>query len=185
MSAWHIKRAVQQLNAGGVIAYPTEAVFGLGCDPFDPQAVYRLLAVKNRPVGKGLILVASNWSQLSFLFHALEPQQLKTLEVTWPAPVTFTIPCLPQVPHWLRGDFDSLAVRVSAHPVVRQLCDAFGGAIVSTSANEAGRPALRHYAQVNRGLGPYLDYIVPGVTNLAAQPSEIRDLATGNVLRSA
>lgn len=185
MSQWHINRAVQQLNQGGVIAYPTEAVFGLGCDPFNPQAVYRLLSVKQRPVSKGLILVAANWSQLDFLFPALPTAQLDELKNTWPAAVTFTIPCHPEVPHWLRGDFNSLAVRVSAHPCVRKLCETFGGAIVSTSANVAGRDALRTHAAVARRLGGQIDYLVPGSTNPNSQPSEIRDLATGQVLRAS
>ncbi len=185
MSQWHINRAVQQLNRGGVIAYPTEAVFGLGCDPFDPQAVYRLLNIKQRPVSKGLILVAADWSQLDFLFPTLPAEQLSELRSTWPAAVTFTIPCHPEVPHWLRGDFSSLAVRVSAQPTVRKLCEAFGGAIVSTSANLAGREALRTSASVGRRLGGQIDYLVPGCTNPNAQPSEIRDLATGRVLRAS
>lgn len=185
MSHWHIQRATQQLKTGGVIAYPTEAVYGLGCDPFDAAAVYRLLAIKNRPVNKGLILVASEWAQLAFLFPALSAEQLATLESTWPAAVTFTIPCHADVPHWLRGDFASLAVRVSAHPTVRQLCNRFGGAIVSTSANLAGREALRNYAAVQRRLGHAVDYVVPGSTNPHAQPSQIRDLISGDILRAS
>lgn len=185
MSGWHIKRATQQLNAGGVIAYPTEAVYGLGCDPFDAAAVYRLLAIKNRPVSKGLILVASELSQLEYLLAPLSDAQRQELNTVWPAPVTYVIPCHEAVPHWLRGDFDSLAVRVSAHPTVQALCQQFGGPIVSTSANESGREALRSISAVNRRLGGYVDYVVPGTTNPAAQPSEIRDLASGAILRGA
>lgn len=185
MSACHIKRATQQLTAGGVIAYPTEAVYGLGCDPFDPLAVYRLLAIKQRPVSKGLILIASDFSQLEFLFKPLSAEQRQLLDDTWPAAVTFTIPCHDDVPHWLRGDFNSLAVRVSAHPQVRALCDSFGGAIVSTSANRSGQAALRNAAAVRRQLGSQLDYVLPGSCDLSAQPSEIRDLVSGQVLRGA
>ena len=185
MSGWHIKRATQQLNAGGVIASPTEAVYGLGCDPFDAAAVYRLLAIKNRPVSKGLILVASDLSQLEFLLAPLSDAQRQELNTVWPAPVTYVIPCHEAVPHWLRGDFDSLAVRVSAHPTVQQLCQHYGGPIVSTSANLSGQPALRTASAVQRRMGWALDYVLPGATNPAAQPSEIRDLLSGKVLRSA
>lgn len=183
MSDWHLKRAAGVIQAGGVIAYPTEAVYGLGCDPFDAVAVHRLLAIKQRPVEKGLILVASDFNQLQWLLKPLSDEQTRSLQAAWPGAVTFTIPCHENVPPWLKGHFDSLAVRVSAHPIVRALCEATGGALVSTSANVSGQPALRTSAAVNRRLGGAIDYVMPGAVGGRAAPSEIRDITTNTILR--
>lgn len=185
MSQWHIKRAVKTLRAGGVIAYPTEAVYGLGCDPFDEIAVHRLLAIKNRPVEKGLILIASDFEQVAWLLEPLTTAQTSILQNTWPGPVTFTIPCSARAPEWLRGRFHSLAVRVSDHPTVIDLCNEFGGALVSTSANVTGYQALRSSSAVMRRLGTQLDYVMPGAVGGRAGPSEIRDIANNAVLRDA
>lgn len=178
----HLDTAARIVRAGGVIAYPTETVYGLGCDPFNEAAVTRLLAVKRRPVEKGLILVAADVDQLSGLV-TLSDTDRRTLENVWPAPVTYLLPVSPAIPAWIRGRFDTVAVRVSAHPLARALAAALGTPVVSTSANRAGRPAARNRFQVARQLGAELDFIVTGEADPRGRPSTIIDLQSGRTVR--
>ncbi|MBT8419846.1 MAG: Sua5/YciO/YrdC/YwlC family protein [Gammaproteobacteria bacterium] len=180
---WHLKRVTAVLKAGGVIAYPTEAVFGLGCDPRNDEAVLRLLALKKRSVSQGLILVASRFSQLAPFIETLDPVRMREIHATWPGPVTWIFPARPATPPWLTGHHDSLAVRVSANPGVVALCESFGSALVSTSANISGLPAARNILDVRRQFGQKLDYILPGQVGGRQRPSEIRNGLTGCVLR--
>lgn len=183
MQPQQLRKIVRLLRLGGVIAYPTEAVFGLGCDPHNEAAVRRILAIKRRPAGKGLILIGADFAQLEPFLQPLDPASRARVEATWPGPVTWLLPARPEVPKWLRGRHDTLAVRVTAHPVAAAICAAWGGAIVSTSANVSGRPPARTVLAVHRELGRWLDYVVPGSTGGAAKPTEIRDLRTGRVVR--
>ena len=139
-----IAHAVDVLKNEEVIAYPTEAVFGVGCDPDSETAVSRLLVLKQRPVEKGLILIAASYEQLKPYIDdsMLTPAQRETIFSVWPGPVTFVFPAKPTTPRWLTGRFDSLAVRVTDHPLVVALCLAFGKPLVSTSANLTGQPAM-------------------------------------------
>ena len=170
--------------AGGVIAYPTEAVWGLGCDPFSEAAVSKLLQIKNRPVEKGLILVAASLDQLPALASSLTATQRRTLEETWPGPVTWLIPD-PEgsIPNWIKGEHESVAVRVSAHPLVRELCNRHGGALVSTSANDAGEPEIRSQSRLTEGFGGRIDAVIAGELGDSTETSQIRDLISGNRLR--
>ena len=173
------------LRAGGVIAHPTEAVYGLGCDPDDEQAVRRILALKRRPAAKGLILIAADFEQLRPWLLPLGTADLERVRAAWPGPVTWLLPARPEVPRWLRGDHDTLAVRVTAHPLSAQLCRAFGKPLVSTSANRASRPPARTALAVRRQLGRRgVDLILNGRLGGSSRPSEIRDLASGRVIRA-
>lgn len=184
MTSPRIRRAVACLRSGGILAYPTEAVWGLGCDPFNEQAVARLLQIKKRPVEKGMILVAASMQQLRALLQALSTEQRALLSATWPGPVTWLIPD-PQdlIPAWIKGQHDSVAVRVSGHPVVQVLCREFAGPVVSTSANLAGRRPARSRLQLLKQLGGQLDYLLPGALGDGSAPSAIRDLRSGKRLR--
>ncbi len=179
-----LKAAVQALRAGGVVACPTEAVWGLSCDPDSEQAVSRVLQLKGRPVAKGLILVAASESQLAFLLHDLPAEQRQRLSASWPGPATWLVPHRNRLQPWIHGEHDTVAVRVSDHPVVQQLCRAWGGPLVSTSANPAGARPPRQAFGVLRYFGAELDGILPGHVGDRSRPSRIRDLATGEVLRA-
>jgi L-threonylcarbamoyladenylate synthase len=179
-----LRLALQAIAAGGVIACPTEAVWGLSCDPLNPGAVQRLLALKGRSVAKGLILVAATEQQLEFLLAGLDRQSRQTLSASWPGPVTWLVPHFGRVPAWIHGEHATVAVRVSAHPVVRALCSAWGGPLVSTSANHAGSRPPREAYQVKRYFGEELDYLLPGALGHSDRPTEIRDLASGRIIRS-
>ena len=181
---WHIREAVRRLGESGVIAYPTETVFGLGCDPFNPVAVLRLLALKQRNIEQGLILIASDFAQLEPLLMPLSAAVRNRILETWPGPVTWTLPCLPEIPAWLRGSHRSLAVRLTSHPLARALCASWNGPLVSTSANRHGKPPATSALGVRMAFGDELDYILHGKVAGAGKPSEIRDGITGRVLRS-
>lgn len=181
----HFKSVCRLLRRGGVVAYPTEAVYGLGCDPHNGQAVARILELKQRPVDKGLILVAAEFCQFEALLETLPGARTAAALASWPGPYTWLWPALPTVPRWLRGHHDNIAVRVSAHPVVRELCLGFGGPLVSTSANQSGCPPARAATEVRAQFGNGVDFIVPGNVGSRSQPTEIRDLLTGAVLRGA
>jgi L-threonylcarbamoyladenylate synthase len=168
----------------GVIAYPTEAVWGLGCDPFCESAVRRVLALKQRPENKGLILVAASVKQFSWLIHDLPNQYLALLSSSWPGPTTWLVPHRGRVPSWICGEHNTVALRVSAHPVVQALCSAFGAPLVSTSANQAGKSEARYRFQVYRQFRGQLDYVAPGLVGGNRRASEIRDVVTNEVLRS-
>ncbi len=176
--------AVDHLLNGGVIAYPTEGVWGLGCDPDDELAVQRVLDLKVRPREKGLILVASHSDQFAGLLQDLPEAQQSRLKLSWPGAVTWLVPHRGRVPQWISGEHDTVALRVSAHPVVRALCDTFGGPIVSTSANRAGAQAPVTAYQVHRYFGDSVDYVVPGSVTEAGRASVIRDLLSDAVIRA-
>ncbi|MFT7683864.1 L-threonylcarbamoyladenylate synthase [Moritella dasanensis] len=180
-----ISNAVAALHNQQVIAYPTEAVFGLGCDPMNETAVLRLLTIKQRPIEKGLILIAANLAQLEHYvdLSKLTVQQIERINQTWPGPATWVMPAKAQVPKWLTGQFDSIAVRVSAHPTVQRLCLAFGGPITSTSANLTGLTPCVTTAEVTQQLAPLLGAIVDETVGELAQPTTITDAVTGRIYR--
>ena len=177
-------KAIQVLKNGGIIAYPTEAVFGLGCDPDNLDAVSRLLLIKKRPANKGLILIASDWEQLIPYLQPLMPEQIAALMATWPGPVTWLIPARESISPLLKGDHTTLAVRITAHPIACALCQQFGKPIVSTSANYSDALPCRAANEVARIFKTDIDYIVQGKTGGLARPTEIRDLLSGTVWRA-
>lgn len=177
--------AANLLRHGGVVAYPTEAVWGLGCDPRDEAATLRLLALKQREVAKGLILIAANEAQLAPFVEldALHASQRDALRASWPGPNTWIVPASPGAPRWITGEHDGIAVRVSAHPGVVALCEAFGGAVVSTSANRAGLPAAGTFDALDPAVVAGVDALLEGETGGLDRPSVIRDARSGTVLR--
>lgn len=186
MSPWHLRQAVHHLHQGGLLAYPTEAVYGLGCDPRNEEAVLRLLALKQRPWQKGLILVAADYSQLEPYLLPLSSEVEQRVFSTWPGPNTWILPARPEVPQWLRGQHRSLAVRISAHPPVAELCRAWGDALISTSANLTGRPPIKRAWQLRRQqLGHSIDAILPAELGQQRQPTAIRDGLSGALLRAS
>ena len=178
-----LDQAVSAIRAGGVIAYPTEAVWGLGCDPRNLVAVEKLLAIKQRSMAKGLIVVAANIEQLRPFLGDLTADQYQMLQAHWPGFTTFIVPASQQVPEWIKGDFESVALRVSAHPLVCELCEAFAGPLVSTSANLAGQAPAQSFEQVLTLFSPILDFVLPGDLGNASKPSSIIDISSGQVLR--
>jgi L-threonylcarbamoyladenylate synthase len=182
-SPFKVGVAANVLHAGGVIAYPTEAIWGLGCDPDNPEAVAKLLQLKQRDPAKGLILIAASIEQCHDYLVGIDPQQRAVLEASWPGPVTWLVPDNGTAPDWIRGEHDGLAIRVSAHPLVGQLCRAYGGPIVSTSANITGRSPAKSLWQVRNAFGKALDFCLNGPLGGSSCPSEIRDLRSQKTIR--
>jgi L-threonylcarbamoyladenylate synthase len=172
------------VRSGGIIAYATEAVFGLGCDPRNSAAVQRLLAVKGRSVSKGLILIAADISQLWPFIAELPGERAAQILASWPGPVTWVLPACPGIPNWLTGGRTTLAVRVTAHPGASALCHSLGSALISTSANRSARPPARNALQVMRRLGASIHYILPGGCGPLQCPTRIIDAVSGVLLRA-
>jgi len=180
---WKIKQAATVVLGGGIIAYPTETIFGLGCDPFNHHAVLRLLQIKRRQWHKGLILVAANLDQLlPFVVIPSDAIQRK-ISATRPNPTTWILPAAPATPALVTGAHHTLAIRVSSHPVVQALCREINQPLVSTSANRASLTPARSALAVRRIFGQDVDYILHGQVNPAAKPSEIRDAVSDRVIR--
>ena len=181
----NLERVITKLQQGGVIAYPTEGVFGVGCDPDNPTAIESLLAVKQRSQEKGLILIAADYAQLASYIDEtqLSAEQLATVLATWPGPYTWIMPASAKVSPWVSGQFDTVAVRVSDHPLVQQLCRQYGKPITSTSANLSGMPACKTSQEVEQQLGSSAISILYGETGGRANPTEIRDARTHQTLR--
>lgn len=180
-----LDRAVAALHAGGVIVYPTEAVWGLGCDPRQEAAVLRLLQIKRRPVEKGVIVVASGLERLHDWLDpdALPPQRRAAVLASWPGPHTWILPASQRAPAWITGCHHGIAVRISAHPLVARLCQAWEAPLVSTSANLAGMPPARRRDELDPALLQDIDGLLDGETGGLAQPTAIRDALTGDVVR--
>lgn len=180
--AFKINLANRYLRAGELIAYPTEAVYGLGCDPVNEAAVMKLLALKHRPIEKGLILIAANSAQLE-PYLELDPVLQAYLQQTDGHPVTWVMPAKTWVPFWLTGEHNSLAVRVTRHPVARRLCEVFGGPLVSTSANPAGKPSVKDLRKLRKYFpGPEF-YMLPGALGGLVKETTIINALTGERLR--
>lgn len=149
------------LEQGGVIAYPTETVFGLGVDPFNPQAVCRLLALKGRTSGKGLILLIPDASWVDTLAHATVAAR-RLMAHFWPGPLTLVLPKSTNAPPWITGDSDHIALRLSPHPTVVRLLAAWKKPLVSTSANLSGGPALRTPQAIAQQWQQKVAVVLPG-----------------------
>jgi L-threonylcarbamoyladenylate synthase len=174
---------VHVLRQGGIIAYPTESVFGLGCDPHNPNAVNRLLELKKRPATKGLILISDSFARLQPFLAPIPGDRLAIVLASWPGPVTWVIPARADVPLWLRGRHTSLAVRVTAHPLAAALCAAAEMPLVSTSANLTRHPPARTALQARIRCDNRVDYVLHGETGGQTRPTQIRDALNGRVLR--
>jgi L-threonylcarbamoyladenylate synthase len=189
MNTWHLQQARRCVEQGGVIAYPTEAVWGLGCDPNNEQALQRILDLKQRPWQKGMLLVAASLQQLDDVLLPLSVNDRQQLDATWPGPVTWVLPCVESVSPLLRGETlneqPMLAVRITAQPQLRALCQQTGP-LVSTSANPAGREPARSLVQLRQYFKPatlqqrngrnVIDFVLPGSLGDQKQPSQIRTL---------
>ncbi len=179
-----IDQAVVAVRGEGVIAYPTEAVYGLGCSPQSESAVRTILQLKSRPASAGLILIADCFERFADYVQPVADDLLARAMATWPGPVTWLFPRAAQVPDWLAGQHQTIAVRVSAHPVCAALCQALQAPLVSTSANPHGQPPALTAEQVRGYFAGTIDGIVAGSLGERARPSEIRDLQSGAIIRT-
>ena len=173
--------AAKILKSGGVIAYPSEGVFGLGCLPSDELAIKRILTIKNRNVSKGLILIASNVEQLDPWINL--PTKVSLPEPEEKYPITWIVPFSTKISKFVTGKNEGVAIRLTANPIVQSICSAVESAIISTSANFSGQPIVKNQTELKEKFSDLVDFIVPGDCGPALGSSEIRNLKTGQVLR--
>ncbi len=184
-----VAEAAKALQAGEVLAYPTEAVWGLGCDPFNEQAFSEILRLKQRPIEKGVILLAANIAQVEHLFVGLSETTKAQIIDSWTnrgpseRATTWLLPASSDIPTWIKGNHPKVAVRVTTHPLCVALCQAFGGFIVSTSANPAGLEPARSLQDSIAYFEQDLHYL-NGDLGLSQQPSRILDAVTSEVIRA-
>lgn len=184
MPSLTLPEAATFIRKGEVIATPTEAVYGLSADPRQLDAVQKALTLKQRDPAKGLILVAADVSQLMAWvdWTHCTPQQYAAILARWPGPVTWVVPAKSNVSPLIRGQFDTIAVRVTAHPIMRALCEACGHALISTSANVSGERPAKTIADIIQQFGSSLP-ILEGALGLSDQPTDIIDAMSGHQLR--
>jgi len=172
------------LNQGKIIAYPTEAVYGLGCDPFNAHAVTKVLQLKQRSIEKGFILIAERWEQVEPLVLPIKPSALCQVLDTWPGPTTWVFPANKDtVPKWIQGQHQGIAIRISNHPIIKALCYHFKKPLVSTSANIQGQPPICDAGTVKTTFGHQISVIIDGALGSQMRPTTIKDAITGAVIR--
>ncbi len=170
------------LKRGGIIAYPTESCYGLGCDPRNPRALKRLIRLKGRSAAQGLLLIADRFTRLRPFIAPLNADQLAQIKRTWPGPLTWVLPASTACSPLLTGGRATIAVRVTAHPGAARLCRSLGMALVSTSANKSGRKPAKNAAECRRIFGTQVR-VIAGRIGQRRRPSTLIDLATGTVIR--
>ena len=174
------------LRSGGVLAYPTEAVYGLGCDPHDPAAFERLFALKQRPPTQGVLLIAAEFAQVERYIDLdkVPAHVLAEVQASWPGPNTWIFPRTAAVPAWVAGAHAGIALRLTAHAPAAALCHAYGGALVSTSANPHGSAPARDAQTVLDYFGDALDGVLDAPLGGQQRPTVIRDALSGAIIRS-
>lgn len=177
-----IRLAARVIRAGGVVACPTEGVYGFSCRPDDRDAAAQLVALKGRSAAMGFVLIAADLPMLDG-WVAADRGALRRLAPSAAHPVTWVLPAGPLAGDWLTGGRGTLAVRLVGHPLAAALCRRAGMPLVSTSANRHGKPPARSALAVRRHFPRGIDYITGGAVGPARGPSEIRDGASGRVLR--
>ncbi len=182
-SATRASVVADTLVRGGLIAYPTEAVWGLGCDPYNTDAVRRLCRLKKRPLNKGVLLVTGDIAHVSPFLECLPSKTLDKVLASWPGAVTWVLPNYGLLPDEVTGGRDTVAIRVSCHPVIKQISSKYNGFFVSTSANLTGYAPIKTVLRVRKQFGAMLDDVVPGDLGVNTQPSVIFDALSGKQLR--
>lgn len=183
MDEHDITAIADRLKSGGIIAYPSESVFGLGCLPDRPKAVKKLLSLKKRSANKGLILVAGSLSQLLTWIAPLTKEQTALIQTPRPRATTWVVAARENTPPLLTGGRDTIAIRISQHPVIRQLCGACNSALISTSANLSGQPPATSANELDKRWASKLDGIIDEPCLGETSPSQIIDLLSGTVIR--
>jgi L-threonylcarbamoyladenylate synthase len=181
-----VDAAAALMRNGGVLAYPTEAVYGLGCDPHNRTAFERLFALKQRPPTQGVLLIAADFAQVErYIDLASVPADvLAQVRESWPGPNTWIFPRSAAVPDWVAGAHAGIALRVTAHEPAAALCRAYGAALVSTSANPHGEPPARTAQVAADYFGPTLDGLLDAPVGGQERPTVIRDALSGAIIRT-
>jgi L-threonylcarbamoyladenylate synthase len=184
MGQYQTNRLAKAILSGAVIVYPTDTVWGLGCHPLDYHSVQRILTIKSRLIDKGVILITPDLAFVRpYLSDHLSSASLKELATPLTLPTTWLVPAHPDCPVWLTGNHSTLAIRISNHPFVREICTATQSPIVSTSANRSGKTTVRNSLQARRQFGSEVDAIITGYPTGGHKASRIQSIETGQKLR--
>jgi L-threonylcarbamoyladenylate synthase len=174
-----VRRAAQILRAGGLVAFPTETVYGLGADAASAKAIARLYAVKRRPVDHPVIVHFASADD-AFRWAAAVPQAARELaKKFWPGPLTLILKRSALAKDWVTGAQDTVGLRVPSHPVAQQLLIEFAGGIAAPSANRFGKVSPTTAAHVREDLGPDVDLVLEGGASEVGIESTIVDLSAG------
>lgn len=176
-----IRRAAAVIRRGGVVAIPTETLYGLAVDPSNAEAVARVFALKGRPDGKPLPLVAANLAQVEVICGPLTNQLRLVAARAWPGPLTLVLPALPGLADAVTAGTGCVGIRVPSHPVTQALCEAVGGPLTATSANRSGDPATHLPAVVARTFGTALDLLLDAGPTPGGAPSTVVSSVDGVV----
>lgn len=179
---FQIRQAASAIRGEGVICYPTESVFGLGCDPLCYEAVNKILQLKKRPVDKGLILIASRIEQLAPYVQLGDAQRTQLLEQN--SPTTWLVNKSSLTPPWISGSHSKVAIRLSKHPLVQALCNQLDSAIISTSANPSTQAAAKTLLRVKQYFPDELDYYLNGKLGNIGNATPIIDMQSGAIIRA-
>ncbi len=178
-----VTRAYQVIQAGGLLIYPTEGVYGIGCDPHNSEAINKLINLKKRNPNKGIILIASDFAMFEAFIKPLSNEILEQISKYKSDPVSWIVPATEHCPGPLTGNRSTLAIRVSSHPFVQSLCKQLGHAITSTSANVSGQNPINNAKELNKAFGFAVDYIVPLPVGSLGKPTPLFDAISGQQLR--
>lgn len=182
MSPWALNRFAHAISQGAIFGYPTDTIWGFGCHPLIASSVARILQIKNRGPEKGLILLSSRLEYCA-AYVGLDREQLEPVDSTAERPTTWLVPASRDCPAWIRGNYPTVAVRITNHPLLEYLCSRFEAPMVSTSANRSGKATARNSLQIRKQFGDELDFIVTGFTTGSNRPSEIKSLVSGTTVR--
>lgn len=181
-SHFAIQYAAHQIRHGGVIVYPTETVYGLGCDPMSFTAIAYLNHLKQRERGKGLILIGDTLDLFEDYVAALSDSQKKQISQT-DDPTSWIVMAKDSLPDWLTNPQRTVAIRITHHPVVTKLCQQLGHPIVSTSANPRGKKTCRNALQAHKYFHDKVDAILIDDNHLSGQASYIKRLDNLSIVR--
>ncbi len=182
MNFWQLDLAVKTLQTGGIIAYPTESVFGLGCDASNLKAIERLLSIKQRSYKKGFIVLVSDIRYALPLLSPLSSVQIDKIDQTSVRATTWLINKRSDLSPLLVGEHQKLAVRVTDNPIAKKLCELFAKPIISTSCNLNAKSTSSHVSYIRNKMILKVDQIVSGRCS-GQPPSQIIDLDSGVVIR--
>ncbi len=180
-SDFSIRHAAHVIRSGGIIAYPTDTIYGLGCDPYDAAAVDELNKLKQRPLNKQFILLAGDIEQINPLVLLNEEQQTRIIQTT--ESTSWIIDASPQAPAWLTDKQNTLTIRISKSAFIKKLCTKLGHAIISTSANPSGKKPASNSLELHRYFHNSVHKILAHQQKLNAQPSKIIRLCDNHIIR--
>ncbi len=189
MQTINFEQAIYTLKQGDVLAYPTEAVWGLGCDPRQEHAFQKILTLKQRPIEKGVILLSENIERVEPLLAELDLSMRQQVIESWRTSTfdqrayTWLLPINIEIPTWIYGNHDRVAIRVTQHALCKQLCRGLDDFLVSTSANPADLSPAINTAQIQQYFADQVT-ILSGQLGNSPEPSRIVDAVTGQVIRA-